>query len=124
MFLKDKSNFPSSKKKITYRLSVDNLHLLLPSELERYVLLLDARLGIVQRHVPDEVALVSESASALGALVRLLSGLWRHVGRIVIEVLVTLEQLLLPEALVTLFASIRLLVGVDEHVRLEMAGRY
>ena len=38
---------------------------------------------------------------------------WRHIGRVVVEVLVPLQQLLLPEALVTLVALEGFLVCVD-----------
>lgn len=45
--------------------------------------------------MPDQVALVTECAIARRTNVRLLLWLWRHVIRIVIQVDVTLEQLLL-----------------------------
>ena len=70
---------------------------------------------------PDQVPLVSEASVALSALVGLLLRSRRHIGGVVVEVLVPLEQLLLPEALVTLIALIRLLVSVDQHVTLQVA---
>lgn len=45
----------------------------------------------------DEVALVTEGLVALGALMGLFLRCWCNVGRIVIEVLVSLEKLLLTE---------------------------
>ena len=48
---------------------------------------------------------------------------WRHIGRVVVEVLVPLQQLLLPEALVTLVALEGFLVCVDQHVRLQVPLR-
>ena len=61
-----------------------------------------------------------KASVALSTLVSLLLGRWRDVGRVVVEVLMPLEQLLLPEALVTLVALIRLLVRVDQHVALQV----
>ena len=70
---------------------------------------------------PDEVPLVSEASVALRTLVGFLLGWGRDIGGVVVEVLVPLEELLLPEALVTLIALERLLVRVDQHVALEVA---
>ncbi len=58
----------------------------------------------MQRHVPDEVSLVPEGLSALRALVGLLLGGGGNVVRVVVQVLVPLQELLLPEALVALVA--------------------
>ena len=44
-----------------------------------------------------------------------------NVVGVVVEILVPLEQLLLPEALFAQIALEGLLVGVDQHVRLEVA---
>ena len=55
---------------------------------------------VVDGQVAHQVALVPERLVALRTLVRLLLGLWRHVVRVVVEVLVPLQQLLLPERLV------------------------
>ena len=65
----------------------------------------------------DQVALVSEAAATLGTLVGFLLGGWRHVGRVVVQVLVTFQQLLLAESIVTLE---RFLVGVNRHVGLQV----
>lgn len=72
----------------------------------------------------DQVAFVAEWFAALGALVPLLARRRRHVVRIVVEVLVAAQQLLLAEALVALVALVRFLVRVDQHVRLQVALRY
>ena len=72
---------------------------------------------------PDQVPLVSEASVALRALVGLLLGSRRHIGGVMVEVLMPLEQLLLPEALVTLITLIRLLVSVDQHVALKLTLR-
>ena len=61
-----------------------------------------------------------EASVALRTLVCLLLGRRRDVGWVVVEVLMPLEELLLPEALVTLIALIRLLVRVNQHVALQM----
>ena len=60
----------------------------------------------MQRHVPDEVALVPEGLAALRALVGLLLGGGGNVVRVVVQVLVPLQELLLAEALVALVALI------------------
>ena len=78
---------------------------------------------IVESQVANEVALVTERLAALGALVPLLAGRRGHVVRVVVEVLVPAEELLLPETLVALIALVRLLISVDQHVRLEVALR-
>ena len=70
---------------------------------------------------PDEVPLVSEASVALRTLVGLLLGRRRDIGGVVVEVLVPLEKLLLPEALITLITLERLLVRVDQHVALQVA---
>ena len=62
-----------------------------------------------------------EASVALRALVGLLLGRGWDIGGVVVEVLVPLEKLLLPEALVTLIALERLLVRVDQHVALQVA---
>ena len=51
-----------------------------------------------------------------------MTDLWtrRDISGIVVEILVPLEQLLLPEALVALITLERFLVGVDQHVGLEV----
>ena len=71
----------------------------------------------------DQVPLVSKRTAALGTLVRLLARLRRDVVGVVVEVDVPLQQLLLPERLVAVLADVRLLVGVDQHVRLQVALR-
>jgi len=63
--------------------------------------------------VPNQIALVSETPSTLRALLSLLFGRWRHIGRVVVEVLVPLQHLLPPEALVTLVALEGFLICVD-----------
>ena len=73
--------------------------------------------------IPDEIALVSEASVTLRTLVRLLFRRRRHVGGVVVEVLVPLEKLLLSEALVALVALVGLLVGVDQHVGLQVPLR-
>ena len=72
-------------------------------------------------HVPDEVSLVPEGPSTLWALVCLLLWLRRNVVGIVVEVLVPLEQLALPERLVALVALEGFLVSVNQHVGLQVA---
>ena len=62
---------------------------------------------------PDEVPFVSEASVTLCTLVGLLLGRWRDIGGVVVEVLVPLEKLLLPEALVTLIALEGFLICVD-----------
>ena len=78
----------------------------------------------MQGQVADEVAFVAEGLAAFGALVALLAGRRRNVVRIVVQVLVAPQQLLLPKGLVALGALVRFLVRVDQHVRLEVALRY
>ena len=80
-------------------------------------------MSISIRLLPDQIALVSETPSTLRAFVCLLLRSWRHIGRVVVEVLVPLQQLLLPEALVTLVALEGFLVCVDQHVRLQVPLR-
>ena len=63
---------------------------------------------------------MSKASVAFGTLVGLLLGRGRHIGGVVVEVLVPLEELLLSEALVALITLIRLLVGVDQHVALQV----
>ena len=77
----------------------------------------------IQLSIPDEIALVSEASVTLRTFVRLLFRRRRHVGGVVVEVLVPLEQLLLSEALVALVALVGLLVGVDQHVGLQVPLR-
>ena len=62
-----------------------------------------------------------EASVTLWTLVCLLFRRRRHVGGVVVEVLVPLEQLLLSEALVALVALVGLLVGVDQHVGLQVS---
>lgn len=71
----------------------------------------------------DEVALVTEGFAALGALMPFLAGRRGDVVRVVVQVLMPAEKLLLPEALVALIALVRLLVSVDQHVRLQVTLR-
>lgn len=71
----------------------------------------------------NEITLVSESAPTLRTFVCFLLGRGRNVAGIVIEVLVAFEQLLLPKGLIALRTLVWLLVGMDEHVRLEMPRR-
>ena len=66
---------------------------------------------------------MSETPSTLRALLSPLLGRWRHIGRVVVEVLVPLQHLLPPEALVTLVALEGFLVCVDQHVRLQVPLR-
>ena len=77
----------------------------------------------IQLSIPDEIALVSEASVTLRTFVRLLFRRRRHVGGVVVEVLVPLEKLLLSEALVALVALVGLLVGVDQHVGLQVPLR-
>ena len=63
---------------------------------------------------------MSEASVTLRTLVCLLFRRRRHVGGVVVEVLVPLEQLLLPEALVALVALVGLLVSVYQHVGLQV----
>lgn len=46
-----------------------------------------------------------------------------NVIRVVINVLMPLQQLLLSESLLTEMALVRLLIGMDQHVRLQVSGR-
>ena len=62
-----------------------------------------------------------EASVTLWTLMCLLFRRRRHVGGVVVEVLVPLEQLLLSEALVALVALVGLLVGVDQHVGLQVS---
>lgn len=50
----------------------------------------------------------------------LLFGQWCHIVRVVIDIDVTLEQLLLPERLITGIAFVRFLVRVDQHMGLKV----
>ena len=77
----------------------------------------------MQRHVSDQVSLVSKASVALWTLIGLLLGSWGNIGRVVIQVLMSLEQLLLSEALVALVTTEWFLVGVYEHVRLQVSLR-
>lgn len=67
---------------------------------------------------------VPKRSLAFGTLMRLLLWRRRNVRRIVVEIAMALEQLLLSKWLETVVALIRLLVGVNEHVALQMACRY
>ncbi len=71
----------------------------------------------------NKVAFMAERFSTFGTLVPLFPGWWRHVVGIVIQVLMAAEKLLLPEALIALVALVRFLVGVNQHVRFQMALR-
>lgn len=71
----------------------------------------------------DEVAFMAKRFTTFWALVPLFSRRWRHVVRIVIQILMASEKLLLSETLITLIALIRFLVGVNQHVRFQMALR-
>ena len=71
--------------------------------------------------MPYEISLVSKTPSALRALVRFLFRRRRDICWVVVKVLVPLQQLLLPEALVTLVTLERFLVCVYQHVRLKVA---
>lgn len=75
---------------------VDVLDLLLAAQFECERALTVARVRVVHGQVPDEVALVGELPVALAAHVGLLLGRLGGVVRIVIEVLVPAQQLLLP----------------------------
>jgi len=68
----------------------------------------------------NQVSLVSESFITLRAFVDLLFGRLRHILRVVVHVLVSLQQLFLSEALVTLVALERLLARVYQLVRLQV----
>lgn len=68
---------------------------------------------VMHSHVPDQVALVSERLPALGALVRLLSGRRGHVQRVMVQVLMPLQQLLLSEGLITLVALEWFLISMN-----------
>ena len=68
----------------------------------------------MQRHVSDQVSLVSKASVALWTLIGLLLGSWGNIGRVVIQVLMSLEQLFLSEALVALVTTEWFLVGVYE----------
>ena len=70
----------------------------------------------------DEVALAPEVSATLGALLGLFLGGRRHIGRVVKQVQVQLQNLF-SESLVTLVALEGLLVRVYSHVRFEMALR-
>ena len=72
---------------------------------------------------PDKVPLVPKASVALRALVGLLLGSRWYIGGVMVEVLMPLKELLLPEALVTLITLIRLLVSVNQHVALKMPLR-
>ena len=65
---------------------------------------------------PDEISLAQETPLTLGALVGFLLGRRGGVSRVVMEVLVPLQQLLFPKALVALVALKRFLVCVYQHV--------
>jgi len=71
---------------------------------------------IVESQVANEVALVAERFTTLGAFVPLLAGRRWHVVWVVVKILVPAEKLFLPEALVTLIALVWLLIGVNQHV--------
>lgn len=71
---------------------------------------------IVESQVADEVALVAERFTTLGAFVPLFTGRRWHVVWVVVKILVPAEKLFLPEALVTLIALVWLLIGVNQHV--------
>lgn len=70
-----------------------------------------------------QVAFVAESFIACWTVVVLLSRSSGDIIRIVIDVLVSLKQLLLTEGLVTELTFERLLIGVNEHVGLEVTSR-
>ena len=69
---------------------------------------------------PDEISLVPETPSTLGALVGFLLWRWRNICWVVIKVLMPLQQLLLSKALVALVTLERFLVCVYQHVRLKV----
>ena len=76
---------------------------------------------VVQGHVSDQVALVSETSPTLRTLVGLLLGGMRDIGGVVIDVLVPLQQMFLSEALITLVTWEKFLVCLYKHVGLEVA---
>lgn len=65
--------------------------------------------------VAHQIALMAERFAALRTLVGLLLGLWRHVIRIMVQILMPLKQLLLTERLVAELALELLAVGSKEY---------
>ena len=71
----------------------------------------------------DEVAFVAESLAALGARLGFLARRGGDVLRVVVEVLVAAQQLLLSERLFTQVTAVGLLFCVYEHVRVQVPRR-
>lgn len=96
------SPFNRSSHSITYkythphRLLFDKLDLPLPADLEGEGALVMTRVWVVDSQVADQITLVCEHTLALVARVRLLFRRLRHIVGIVVKVLMTTEQLLLP----------------------------
>lgn len=89
--------------------------------------------------MPHKISFMSEGFTAVWTLVSLFFGLRWNILGVVVQVLVSLKQLLLPERLVTLFASkqnmvkmthigcgicdnilVRFLVRMNKHMRLKV----
>lgn len=63
---------------------------------------------------------MAECLSTGGTLVCLLLRCGWHIVGVVVEIDVPLEELLLAEGLITIHTLVRLLIRVDQHVRLKM----
>ena len=102
-------------------LSINNLDLLLSPDFQCHGFLLCCRLRVMKCHVPYKISFVPETPATLWALVGLLLGGRWYIGRVMVQILVPFQELLLSEALVTLITLEWLLVCVDQHVGLQMA---
>jgi hypothetical protein len=102
-----------------------NYHVVLFQHLLRHRLALHMHtaLRFVRGDVAHQVSLMPERLAAVRTLVCLFPRRQSDVVWIVVDVLVSLQQLLLPERLFAELTLVGLLVRVDQHVRFEMACR-
>lgn len=105
-------------------LAVYYLNFLLSPDLESDSFFSSCTLRVVKSHVSDQITLVSEASATLRTFMRLFLRRWWHVCWVVIQVLVSLQQLFLSEALITLIALVRFLVCVYQHMGLKVALGY
>lgn len=68
----------------------------------------------------DQISFVSKSPGTLGTLMGLFLWCWRHIIWIVIQILMSFQQLLLSEALIASIALKGFLIGVDQHMGFQM----
>lgn len=73
-------------------------------------------------HVPNQIALVSERLVTRRTHVSFFFRRRRYIVFVVIQIVMALQQLFLSERLVTLLTLVGFLVGMNQHVRLQVSG--